>query len=77
MTQYSFIIPKYNDEMSQRLTSLYDEGGHSAICEYVNEFHSNWDWQYCEPCDVNSPVWKYMSYRICAACFSDFDFEGE
>jgi hypothetical protein len=74
MTKVSFIVPKYNDELAQTLTNLYDEGGQSAIYDYVNEHYPNWDWDFCEPCDCDSPVYKYESYRICAVCFSDFDF---
>ena len=76
MTKVSFIIPKYTDELSQTLTNLYDEGGQDAIFAYVNEHHKNWDWDYCIPCEYDSPVYKYDAFRICAVCFSDLDFNN-
>lgn len=77
MTKVSFIVPKYTDELSQTLTNLYDEGGQDAIFAYVSEHHKNWDWDYCIPCEYDSPIYKYETFRICAVCFSDFDFNYE
>ncbi len=74
MTEYSFVIPKYDDELGQILTNLYEVGGDAYVFDYVKEHHKNWDWDYCEPCDYDTPIYKYEGFRICAVCFSDFDF---
>jgi len=74
MTEYSIIIPKYTDVIAQHLTNLYEKGGQSEVYDYVNEHHKDWDWDYCEPCECDSPVFKTEGFRICAVCFSDFDF---
>jgi hypothetical protein len=76
MTEYSFIIPKYTDELGQTLTNLYEIGGDAYVFDYVKEHHKDWDWDYCEPCDCDTPIYKYDGNRICAVCFSDFDFNN-
>ncbi len=77
MTRLVVYIPSYNDEMANFLTSLYDEGGQSAIYDYVNEHYPNWDWAYCEPCECDSPVWNSNGQKVCAVCFTYFEFDNK
>lgn len=70
MTQV--IVPSWNNEVARILTNLYDEGGQSAVYDYVNEHYPHWDWDFCEPCDCDSPVFKVEGESICAVCFTVF-----
>lgn len=77
MTEVHILIPSWKNEMSHILTDLYDEGGQSAIYDYVLEHHKDWDWAFCEPCDCDSPVWVTEKQKVCAVCWTYFEFEKE
>ena len=61
--------------MSHILRHLYDKGGQSAIYDYVNENHKDWQWHFCSECDCDSPVWVADGYYLCAVCWAELDIE--
>ena len=67
------IVPAWSNETARTLTNLYDEGGQSAVFDYVHVHHRDWDWAYCEPCECESPIFKVEGEKICAVCFTVFD----
>lgn len=73
MTTWYFKVPSYNNEMASKLTDLYDDGGYTAVFEYVKEHHPNWDWTYCSCCDQDTPIWSTEKDKICAVCFQYFN----
>lgn len=51
--------------MEDRLVALYEQGGQSAIYDYVNAHHPDWAWARCDRCDDDTPTWA----GVCAVCF--------
>lgn len=55
--------------------ALYDEGGQSAVYDYINENHPEIKWGDCEPCETQSPI--DPSDSSCLVCGSTMESSSE
>lgn len=54
-------------EINERLLAEYEQGGQSAVYDYVNAHHPDWRWGWCEGCDCESPAMP--DDGLCAVCW--------
>jgi len=73
MSEVNVLIPAWNNDMAKALTTLYDEFGSDGVFAYVKEFRPLWDWSYCEPCNIETPVWNSDNSKVCAVCFTYYE----
>lgn len=52
--------------LGEKLVEVYEEGGQYAVYAWVEEHHPDWDWEWCAPCEDETPTWDH----VCAACFT-------
>ena len=45
---------------------IYDKKGQKGVFDYVLENHPTLEWKRCEPCEIESPIWK----TLCLVCGS-------
>ena len=55
----------------RKLLDLYDNGGSSAVFDWVHANRPEWEWEWCEPCEEDTPSWLDDTDDICAVCFSE------
>lgn len=43
-------------QLSEWCERIYSKEGQSAVFDFILEYHHDQPWNYCEPCETNSPV---------------------
>jgi len=54
-------------ELYEWCERLYEKGGQSAVIDFVLEYHHEQPWDYCQPCEVQSPV-TAEAEPVCLVC---------
>lgn len=52
------------------LSYLYEQGGQSAVYDWVLAHRPEWSWGWCAACECRSPIWPHDGGQLCAVCWS-------
>jgi predicted DNA-binding transcriptional regulator YafY len=53
--------------INEKLLLLYEDSGQQAVWDWVREYHSEWPWRWCEPCEDYCPIYE----GACAVCWTE------
>lgn len=52
--------------VAERLIEVYEEDGIVGVFDWVAVHHPDWEWEFCDACDDETPTWE----GSCAVCFT-------
>lgn len=61
------------EKIEKKLVEVYNDGGSSAVMDYVRKVYPHWGWCFCPDCDEVTPVFD----NVCAVCFYAHDLNDE
>jgi len=60
--------------LSRICQKLYEKDGQSAVFDFILDTHPHITWEWCEPCEIDSPV---DSDKTCLVCASPTEKENK